>query len=258
MNVIYEPKGRAKEYADLAVNLYSGCSHGCIYCFAPRTMHKERSVFHGEPKPRKNVLVDLMDDCQRLTGSVTPPILMSFASDPYQPLEVEMGLTSQALQILRIRDLSWTILTKGGMRAMPDFSLYRKGDTFGTTLTFLSTEQSRIWEPGAALPDDRIEAIKVAHSLGIRTWVSLEPVIDLVETLEIIDATKDIVDFYTVGPLNYHEKAKNMNWPLIGRILRDRLVDYGKPFVFKKDLRCKVLDGVTGVSYDPERGRKWA
>jgi DNA repair photolyase len=33
--VIYEPKGKAGEYAPLALNLYAGCSHGCTYCFAP-------------------------------------------------------------------------------------------------------------------------------------------------------------------------------------------------------------------------------
>ena len=30
MKIIYEPKGKAKEYADLAINLYKGCTHGCL------------------------------------------------------------------------------------------------------------------------------------------------------------------------------------------------------------------------------------
>ena len=34
MNVIYEPKGRAREYSELACNLYRGCTHGCRYCYA--------------------------------------------------------------------------------------------------------------------------------------------------------------------------------------------------------------------------------
>lgn len=34
MSLIYEPRGRAREYAALALNTYTGCSHGCQYCFA--------------------------------------------------------------------------------------------------------------------------------------------------------------------------------------------------------------------------------
>lgn len=37
MNVIYEPKGRAKEYADLALNDYIGCENACVYCLHPDT-----------------------------------------------------------------------------------------------------------------------------------------------------------------------------------------------------------------------------
>lgn len=35
MKPIYEPKGRAKEYGDCAINIYTGCPHRCYYCFAP-------------------------------------------------------------------------------------------------------------------------------------------------------------------------------------------------------------------------------
>lgn len=39
MRIIYEPKGRAREYANLAANLYSGCIHGCVYCYVPQFLH---------------------------------------------------------------------------------------------------------------------------------------------------------------------------------------------------------------------------
>lgn len=46
-NPIYEPKGKAKEYGDLALNIYTGCSHGCFYCVdenAPVLTAEMRSV----------------------------------------------------------------------------------------------------------------------------------------------------------------------------------------------------------------------
>ena len=41
MKPIYEPKGKAKEYGDLAINIYTGCPHYCFYCFAPNVLHKD-------------------------------------------------------------------------------------------------------------------------------------------------------------------------------------------------------------------------
>jgi DNA repair photolyase len=35
MKPLYVPKGKAKEYGDYAVNIYTGCPHRCYYCFAP-------------------------------------------------------------------------------------------------------------------------------------------------------------------------------------------------------------------------------
>ena len=53
MNAIYEPKGAAREYAELACNLYTGCNHGCLYCYAPgrRFMFKDslRPYLNGRP-----------------------------------------------------------------------------------------------------------------------------------------------------------------------------------------------------------------
>ena len=41
MGYIYEPKGRAREYGELALNLYSGCRHGCKYCYVPAVLRRK-------------------------------------------------------------------------------------------------------------------------------------------------------------------------------------------------------------------------
>ena len=55
------------------------------------------------------------------------------------------------------------------MLAAKDFDLYGPNDKFGVTLTFDNPEDSRKWEPAAALPADRIAALKEAHNRGIQT-----------------------------------------------------------------------------------------
>ena len=116
MRVIYEPKGRAKEYTPLAANLYRGCSHGCGYCFAPLVIRMKKEIFTKQPQPRREILKALEKDAMRFRGDERE-ILLSFTSDPYQHLEMELGITRQVIEILIANDLRFTILTKGGNRA---------------------------------------------------------------------------------------------------------------------------------------------
>lgn len=56
MKPIYKPKGAAREYGDLALNIYTGCPHRCFYCFAPRVLHRDKEQFHGIVEPRKGIV----------------------------------------------------------------------------------------------------------------------------------------------------------------------------------------------------------
>ena len=56
---IYEPAGRAKEYGDLALNIYTGCPHECFYCFAPNVLHKTREAFHADVQPRPGIVEEV-------------------------------------------------------------------------------------------------------------------------------------------------------------------------------------------------------
>jgi hypothetical protein len=48
-SIIYESRGRAREYCELAANLYRGCGHGCEYCYAPAAIHMARDEFYHPP-----------------------------------------------------------------------------------------------------------------------------------------------------------------------------------------------------------------
>ena len=55
MRVVYEPKGRAREYSELACNLYRGCVHGCRYCYAPACMRTTGEKWHARAEARPKV-----------------------------------------------------------------------------------------------------------------------------------------------------------------------------------------------------------
>ncbi len=242
--IIYEPAGKAREYAALAANLYSGCGHGCKYCYAPAVLRRDKEQFHSTPKPRVNVLTELYKDCQQLKRKDVPPILFSFTTDPYQPIEVEHKITRAGIKMLHDYGLSVEILTKGGMRATRDFDLLKEKDAFATTLTFLNSRDSEKWEPNAALPADRIRAMKLAYSKGIRVWVSLEPVIDPEQSLEIIRLTHMFVDLFKVGKLNHHPLEAEIDWYGFGWKAKNLLEKLGCNYYLKHDLRQKMKKAI--------------
>ena len=209
-SLIYEPKGRAREYATLACNIYKGCDHRCIYCYAPSATHKSASDF-AAPSPRNGFLAKLEKEARKF-GGVTERILLCFTCDPYQHLDCKLQHTRKAIEILKRNGLSIQVLTKGGRRALRDLDLFTPDDAFATTLTLLDDAQSQEWEPNAAPPSDRIAAIQQFHAAGIPTWVSLEPVLDPAVALEIIHQTCGFVDLYKVGKLNYHPLANKIDW----------------------------------------------
>lgn len=237
--IIYEPRGKAGEYSELAVNLYRGCSHSCVYCFAPAVLRTDRSKFSDESfiRPRELILEQLGKDAKKMSGD-SRPILLSFTSDVYQPLEQSLKITREALKILAGNKLTPQILTKAGLWAVKRDAdiLTECGGIWAATLTTDDPAVSMEWEPGAALPGDRVEALRFAKSVGLQTWVSFEPVIDPEAVYRLIELTKDFVDLYKVGKLNYHPHAGKINWPLFRETTISILSKLGKKYYIKKDL----------------------
>jgi DNA repair photolyase len=124
-----------------------------------------------------------------------------------------------------------------GCRSNFDLLGTNPGDAFATTLTFLDPADSAEWEPGAASPVDRLDAIATAKTRGITTWVSLEPVIDPEQTLKIIRQIHRHVDLFKVGTLNHHKLAATIDWHAFAHNVVTLLDDLGAAYYLKNDLR---------------------
>ena len=235
MGYIYKPKGKAGEYGELALNIYKGCGHGCKYCYVPPILYQTPEQFHANPQPRPLDQRILSRELDALRGK---SVFLCFTCDPYQPVDTEAKVTREVIQRLRLYGISPNILTKGGTRSARDFDLLSKdpGAKYGATLTFLDDSLSLLWEPGASLPQHRIKALQEAHSLGIQTWASLEPVIDPAQSLQIIRETKDFVDEYKIGRWNHDPRADRIDWKAFGQEAVELCRTLGKKYYIKKDL----------------------
>lgn len=143
----------------------------------------------------------------------------------------------KTLELFTKYNINFQMLTKGGSKAKRDFDLYKKGDAFASTLTFVDEEKSKEWEVNASSPNDRMETLKFAHSMGIETWVSLEPVIEPSESLKIIELTHEFVDLYKIGILNYNELSKTLDCKDFGTKAIKLLEKYNKKYYIKDDLK---------------------
>jgi len=237
LKVIYQPKGRAAEYNPWAANLYRGCGHNCEYCYAPSALQMPAQEFR-QPKPRIGILDKLVKDAAELQSQCNNlKILLCFSCDPYQSINDQHQLARQAIEVLHFYGQSVVILTKGGYRALPDIPLLKDGDEFAVTLTCDNEADSLKWEPGAAIPAERIDTLREANARGIFTWVSLEPVLYPGQVMNLIDQTHEFVSKYKVGTLNYHPRSKEIDWRKFAGEVVAKLESVNADYYVKEDLR---------------------
>lgn len=241
MKVIYEPRGRAKEYSELACNWYMGCTHGCRYCFAPGCMHKKGEDWYASAPIRENILELFKQDAEEMQKEQDKrPVLFSFIGDPYQPIEETKKITRQILRMVQRYKINSKILTKGAYSLVSrDFDLMKKANVqLGVTVCFVDDAMRKEWEPNAAPVEDRFRILREAHQQGISTWVSLEPVIDPDQALAVIRKIHSSVDFWKVGKLNHMKAVEDeVDWHKFHCDVKTLLESLGADYYIKDDLK---------------------
>ena len=239
MSVIYEPRGKAREYSPLALNVYTGCSHMCKYCYAPSCLQKTRDAYFRKPEPRKGVIENLKKELAK--SRPTEQVLLSFIGDPYCEASDDNAVTRQALEVLLENKVPVAVLTKGGARCLKDLDLFKayvEHIQVGATLTFDNNPDSTEWEAGAASPLERMDTLRTLHREGIRTFASFEPVVVPEQSLELMQRGLDCIITYKIGKINnYQGIDKTINWAEFLKQALDMLRPAGKQIYIKHDLR---------------------
>ncbi len=169
---------------DQSINMYRGCEHGCIYCYA-RPTHCYLGYSAGLDFETK--LLYKPEVVQKVEEEITrpsytcQPIALGTNTDPYQPIERTYELTRQLLNLfLRYRH-PVTIVTKS-------YSIVRDIEVLaelaklnlvhvGISVTTLSNQLSRTMEPRASAPGRRLKAIDRLSAANIPVTIMFSPVI---------------------------------------------------------------------------------
>ena len=238
MNAIYQPKGRAREYSPLALNLYTTCAHGCQYCYCRRL--RGTGFDCKLPEPRRGIVSALTRQIER-DGAPKQQVMLSFMGDPFGPSTDDNQVTLDALDVLADAKVPVAVLTKSGtgcLRGMDAFKRFGEHIMVGQSLTFLDDADSIAIEPGAASPRDRLAALAELHDAGIKTFASFEPVIDPEQSLSLMEASTGYIDVYKVGKINnWRGVDKTIDWTDFLQRALDILRGAGKAVYVKEDLR---------------------
>lgn len=224
MKPLYVPRGKAKEYGDYAVNIYTGCPHRCYYCFAPNVLRKDREAFHTNVHPRDGIVDALRKQLER-EGVTDQLIHLCFTCDPY-PTGYDSTATREVIKAIKESGNHVQILTKGDGRR--DFDLLDGNDWYGITLDGIT---------GGICGGMRVAGLTEAYRAGIKTWISFEPVIDeqrVLKWMELFAAAKT-VNRVKIGKLNYY--PSDIDWNKFGHEAEELCKKYGQEYYIKDGLR---------------------
>lgn len=179
---------------DNGMNLYRGCTHGCIYCDSRSRCYQMDHAFEDiEVKENalellEKALMSKKKRCMIGTGAMT---------DPYIPLEEKLRMTRGALEIIERHGFGVAIQTKSA-RILRDLDLLQKINekskaVVQMTLTTHDDDLCRILEPNVSVTSERVAALKQFRDAGIPTVVWLCPILPYInDTRENIEGILEI------------------------------------------------------------------
>ncbi|MCK9217766.1 MAG: radical SAM protein [Firmicutes bacterium] len=167
------------------MNLFRGCSHGCIYCDSRSSCYQIKHDFE-DIEIKRNAPLILEDQLRRKRK----PCMISTGSmcDPYLHLEEELQVTRQCLAIIERYGFGLTILTKSS-RILRDLDLLKAINeqakcVVQVTLTTHDEELCRKLEPNVSTTLERVHVLEVMQDNGIPTVAWLSPILPFINDTE--------------------------------------------------------------------------
>ena len=173
---------------NFALNPYGGCTHGCIYCYAPEVTHSEWKEWRAV-----RVKINITERLAREIGGIYGTIGIGTVTDPYQEPERRFELTRRCLEVISDHDLVINIMTKSDL-VLRDMDLIGgMKHSVGVTITTVEDPVSKRTEPGAPLPSVRLDAMRRMVDAGMDVYLLAGPIMSTLEghEREYADAVLD-------------------------------------------------------------------
>ena len=230
----------------LTFNPYTGCDHGCVYCYASSYIPNFFAC-----RPKKNLLHRLKQEGGKLRGEI---ISISNSSDPYPNIEAERRLMRECLKIISQSDCKIQIITKSTIVVRDTDILCNTICTVAITITTESEKTASIIEPKAPSPYERLKTIRTLADMGIPVSVRIDPIIPyvndnpktLISQLADMSIKHITASTYKIKPDNWRRLSLAM--PELARRLYPLYYKYGEKksgyVLLPTELRSRILKNI--------------
>lgn len=239
---IYTPKGAANEYGQSATNFYKGCSGGCDYCYLKQMPLKK--TLGGDTPELKLAFTDednamthlIRDTCRNLEQLQKTGVFFTFISDAMLP--ETWPLFNRALHYLIEKEVPVIILTKQ-VRFIPELLAHQKM-AHRIAVGFTLTGHDEL-EKGCAPNLQRVNAMAELYEAGFKTWASLEPVISLKGTMNMMRTAAPFCHHFKLGLASkYPTQMDKTNTPLLVHLAIETATKHGRSLYLKDSIFKKT------------------
>ncbi len=252
---IYQPKGKAAEYSEWACNFYVGCSNFCTYCYLKKGRvakvlggcePKLKSCFESEAHALELFQKELLFNANEIRKH---GLFFTFTSDPCLPETID--LFQRAIFYCDQLSIPVKVLTKTAWWCKYImWDIYVK-PYFGYQIAFGFTLTGHDeLEPNASTNQERIEAMKKLHDAGFKTFASIEPIIDLPTSFNMITETDCFCDLYKIGLESGKKYDKKELTSFISGVVKQ--VEFSGAKIYFKDSLLKQAGIERGSVIMPE------
>lgn len=243
--------------SDYSLNCYTGCAHGCVYCYA-RFMQR----FHPHIEPWGkfvDVKVNAVEVLAKQLRRAEPgEVFVSSACDGWQPIESEWKLTRQCCDLLLEYGFQVNVLTKSTLVLRDLDVLAGRNARVGVTVTTLDDDLKMLWELNSSGVQERFHVLEEARRVGLKTAIMFGPLLPFLSDTQasissMFQRAADLrIDVIWVDALNPRPKV----WPSVVSLLRREfpdlynryrkiLFDYGSRAEYLAQLRERVALAAT-------------
>jgi DNA repair photolyase len=227
----------------LTINPYQGCHHRCGYCYAT---YKWSPEFYDKIYAKSNAPEVLENQLKSWKSETISPVMVSSATDAYQPAELKFELTRKCIKVLQKYNIPYYVFTKSTMvsRDLELHKQYKDSCFIVWSITTCDENIRRIIEPGTPPASTMFAVIKKFSDSGIRCGVNIDPIIPLItdssnDIESILDNCLEAGVGYVFGAIlrlrtDIWERMKSI---LMLLNMKDRINEYNRIFHFTEPIR---------------------
>jgi len=234
---------------DYVINPYTGCQHACCYCYADfikrfQNIKEEWGKFVHAKVNCPEILKE------ELEKNKPGHVWLSSVCDCYMPIEGKLKLTKKLLEVINKsphkNKFTFEILTKSSL-VKRDFDLIKQLKAeLGMSINNLDEKVSRIIEPLASPPQERIKTLKEAKKKGIKVFGFISPVLPGITNLEGLFSELNFCGYVWVELLNTKISVLERLMPIIEKEFPDKVREFERamnyPEPYTREIREEVRD----------------